>query len=75
MKFKVIIDVPEETIINYQEWAKEYTDLLNIANLEEYISDTIQDQTTWEVENSELLDKKDLKKLQEIYRKKEKKTN
>lgn len=70
MKFRIVIDIPEETIINYQNWAKDYTDLLDIGNLEEYIGDSIQDQTRWDVEKCELLDRKDLKKLQEQFRKK-----
>ena len=75
MRFRITIDVPEETIINYQQWAKGSVDLLDMANLEEYIGDVVQDQTQWEVEKSDLLDKKDLKKLQEIYRIKEKKSD
>ena len=70
MKFRITIDVPEETIINYQQWAKESVDLLDMANLEEYIGDVVQDQTQWEVEKCILLDKKELKKLEEVFRKK-----
>ena len=50
MKFRLTIDIPEETIINYQKWSKNYVDLLNEETLEEFIRDAVQDQTQWDVE-------------------------
>ena len=70
MKFRMTIDVPEETIINYQTWAKDYSDLFDVKVLEDFIKDTIEDQTRWEVETCSLIDKKELKSLKEFLQKK-----
>jgi hypothetical protein len=67
MRFNIIIDIPEETVINYQKWAKKYSDLLDKDNLEQFILDTVQDQTQWDVLKCELLDKKDLKILRDFF--------
>ena len=69
MKFRLVIDVPEETILNYQRWAKDYTDLFNELNLEEFIKDTVQDQTQWDVEQCSLLDKKEFNQLKKNIKK------
>lgn len=69
MKFRLIIDVPEETVISYQKESKPYVDLINnYNNLENFIKSIIEDQTTWEVDELTLFDKKEFKKLQEFYR-------
>lgn len=69
MKFRLIIDIPEETIVNYQNWSKDFVDLLDESNLEEFIRDSVQDQTQWDVEKCTLLDKKDFNKLREFLKK------
>ncbi len=66
MKFRLIIDIPEETIINYQKWSKSFVDLLDEPLLEEFIRDSVQDQTKWDVEKCTLIDKKDFNKLKEF---------
>lgn len=66
MKFRLTIDIPEETIINYQKWSKNYVDLLNEETLEEFIRDAVQDQTQWDVEKCTLIDKKEFRKLKEF---------
>jgi len=68
MKFRITIDIPEETIINYSQSSKEFIDLLNEKNLEEFIRDTVQDQTQWDVESCSLIDKKDLKQIRELFK-------
>ena len=69
MKFRLVIDVPEETILNYQRWARDYTDLFDELNLEEFIKDTVQDQTQWDVEQCSLLDKKEFNQLKKVFKK------
>ena len=69
MKFQLVIDVPEETILNYQRWARDYTDLFDELNLEEFIKDTVQDQTQWDVEQCSLLDKKEFNQLKKVFKK------
>ena len=69
MKFRLIIDVPEETVANYQKESKPYIDLLNnYKNLEDFIKSIIEDQTTWEVEDLSLLDKKEFNKLLDFFK-------
>ena len=69
MKFRLTIDVPEETIMNYQKESKDYIDIItNTKNLEEFIKSIVEDQITWEEEEILLIDKKEFKKLQEYFR-------
>ena len=69
MKFRLTIEVPEETILNYQKESKDYIDIItNTKNLEEFIKSIVEDQITWEVEEILLIDKKEFKKLQEYFR-------
>lgn len=69
MKFRLTIDVPEETIMNYQKESKNYVDIItNTKNLEEFIKSIVEDQITWEVDEILLIDKKEFKKIQEYFR-------
>ena len=68
MKLKLTIDIPTETIVNYQKESLNFVNLLRtMKNLEQFIKSVIEDQTTWEIENITLIDKQEFKKLQEYF--------
>ena len=73
MRFKVIIDVPDETIATYHEWTKEHEqnlplDVLEKSQLEDLIQDMIEEQTSWDVETCKLVDEMDLDRLKEWFK-------
>lgn len=75
MRFKVIIDVPDETISNYQDWTQKHEenlhiDLFDITELQNLIKDMIEEQTSWDIENCELIDKNGLERLKAAFKKK-----
>ena len=75
MKFKITIDIPEETLLIYQEWLNKEEkkldiNLFDIKQLQEFIGDMIQEQTQWEVLNCKLIDKIDLKEINKIFNQK-----
>ena len=61
MKFRVIIEVPEEMILNYKQWISKQNeeninfDLEKQKSIELLIKDMIEEQTSWDVKNCELI--------------------
>lgn len=73
MKFNIVIDVPEETILSYHLWTQKYEknlhlDILGEQELESIIKDIVEEQTQWEVDKCQLLDKDDLISLKEAFK-------
>lgn len=75
MRFNIIIDVPEETILNYQDWTQKHEENLHLdffdrIELENLIKDMVEEQTSWDIEKCELLDKKELEKVRSQFKRK-----
>ena len=75
MRFRVIIDVPDETISTYHNFTQKHEEnlhlnLLNKPELEKLIKDMIEEQTSWDVLNCDLIDVKDLNRLKEHFKQK-----
>lgn len=61
MKFKVFLEVPDETIENYKQWILQNNEknininLNNTNAIELMIKDMLEEQTRWEIESCHLI--------------------